>query len=112
MVTLLLERGASPAATDSAGMTALHLVGDCGHADIATMLLERGADPEATDGDGATPLDVAVNAATTPHYSSARGNGAVAVIEALVKAGVSVEGVTLPTGREDLDVLVTEAQGR
>ena len=109
IVSLLLERGASPSQADSAGATALHQAASSGHAAIAKLLLDQGASPGATKDDGSRPLDAAVDAATAAHHGPARRDGAVEIAEALVRAGVSVGAVTIPTGRDDLDAVIAGA---
>lgn len=59
LATLLLERGASPKATDRWGSTALHVAAGQGRTVLAELLLANGADPRACDGDGWTPLHLA-----------------------------------------------------
>ena len=49
MVSLLLELGASPSATDGSGVTPLHLAAGHGHADVVRLLLAAGADPSIHD---------------------------------------------------------------
>jgi ankyrin repeat protein len=49
MVTLLLELGADPKATDASGVTALHFAARHGHADVLRLLLAAGADPTIRD---------------------------------------------------------------
>ena len=49
MVTLLIELGADPLATDGSGVTPLHVAARHGHADIVRLLLAAGADPSIRD---------------------------------------------------------------
>ena len=44
-VSLLLDRGADPNASDARGYTALHRAAETGKTRIVQRLLERGADP-------------------------------------------------------------------
>jgi ankyrin repeat protein len=68
VVTDLLDRDASLAATDRFGETALHRVADLRRTDgpraarMATLLLDRGASVDARNRDGVTPLHQAVRA--------------------------------------------------
>ncbi|HMJ17730.1 MAG TPA: ankyrin repeat domain-containing protein, partial [Gemmatimonadaceae bacterium] len=49
MVTLLIELGADPLATDGSGVTPLHVAARHGHADVVRLLLAAGADPSIRD---------------------------------------------------------------
>jgi ankyrin repeat protein len=49
MVTLLIELGADPLATDGSGVTPLHVAARHGHADVVRLLLASGADPSIRD---------------------------------------------------------------
>jgi len=49
MVTLLIELGADPLATDRSGVTPLHVAARHGHADVVRLLLAAGADPSIRD---------------------------------------------------------------
>jgi ankyrin repeat protein len=61
LVTLLLERGADPAATNAHGWTALHQAAYSGRASLARTMLAAGTPPDVSArGDGGTPLIVAL----------------------------------------------------
>jgi len=60
IVSLLLDRGADPEATDSQGNTALHLAAHEGSPEIVDTLLRHGVNVNARRKDGLTPLEVAV----------------------------------------------------
>jgi ankyrin repeat protein len=53
--TLLLARGADPAAGNAAGVTPLHAAADAGLLDAMRLLLQAGAPVDAGDQDGETP---------------------------------------------------------
>jgi len=53
-VSMLLDRGASVAATDGNGSTPLHCAAQNGHTDVVALLLDRGASVAATDRYGRT----------------------------------------------------------
>ena len=75
VISLLLEHGASLAATGPVGSTPLHLAPFTGSTEVAAVLLERGADVAARDDDGETPL----------HY--AMRSDAVGVVRLLLERG-------------------------
>jgi ankyrin repeat protein len=80
IVGQLLDRGASVAAVDRTGETALHRVADvrraaAGAAGVATLLIDRGAAVDARNRDDVTPLHQAVRARN------------VAVVEVLLARG-------------------------
>ena len=54
VLKLLLDRGASPTATDPCGNNAAMMAALGGHADALAILLDRGVDPNAADIDGNT----------------------------------------------------------
>jgi hypothetical protein len=59
VVKFLLESGASPSATDTAGQTPLHLAARANKPTTAQLLLDHKADINAPDSAGATPLKLA-----------------------------------------------------
>jgi ankyrin repeat protein len=56
IVTLLLERGASPNTTDENGSTALHSAAWEGDVPLATLLFDKGAEVDPKNTSGETPL--------------------------------------------------------
>jgi ankyrin repeat protein len=59
LVELLLGGGATVAAANQRGDTALHGAAIHGYGGVVELLVERGARLDAANGDGNTPLDVA-----------------------------------------------------
>lgn len=70
-VTLCMELGNSPNATDQGGQTAAHYAVQMGVDDVLTFLIEQGAKPDAADRRGRTPLDVAVSNPSRPRPKTA-----------------------------------------
>ena len=95
VVELLLAAGADAGAADAAGITALHLAAQRGHAAVVDALLAAGAEPARADSDGFTPL----------HRAAECGDDAV--ICALLAAGAD-EAAVLPDGRSYIDLLPEE----
>ena len=56
-VDVLLRAGADPAATNAAGLTALHVAAMRGRVDLVERLLQHGADPDARDKEGTVAAD-------------------------------------------------------
>lgn len=102
-ISAALEAGASPAATDSNGRTALHMVAAQGLRQVIGELLERGADINAVDTEGLTPLHMATGyqrpdtvrallaVGADPDLRSKVGDSAVELAEKVV--GVTPEKV-------------------
>lgn len=53
---ILIESGADVTATNTDGITALHLVARSGREDLAKLLINKGANVNAKANDGMTPL--------------------------------------------------------
>jgi ankyrin repeat protein len=83
--------------------TALHIAAWKAHHDVVALLVERGADVNATNGRGETPLMRAVAAATDSYWMRHRKPDSV---RTLLAAGATKNGVTLPTGYDEIDVLL------
>ncbi len=66
-------------------------------------LLGRGAPVNALDGKGRTALALAVKACVDSYWSERRTPGPVT---ALLEAGATVDGIAIPTGYEEIDVLL------
>lgn len=67
------------------------------------LLIERGTPVNALDGRGQTPLQLAVRACVDSYWSYRRSPESV---EALLRAGASTNGIKLPTGYAEIDVLL------
>ena len=87
--------------------TALHVAAWRARHALVKVLIELGADVNARDGKGRTPLQRAIAAATDSYWTRLRTPESV---EALLHAGASVEGNTLPTGYDAIDPLIANAQ--
>jgi len=77
-VCILLDRGASVAATDGNGYTPLHFAAQNGRKDVVALLLDKGASVAATDRNGCTPL----------HFAAQ--NGHKDVVALLLDSGASL----------------------
>jgi len=67
------------------------------------LLLERGATVNGPDGRGRTPLALAVRACVDSYWTERRSPESV---EALLAAGASLDGVTVPSGYAAVDALL------
>jgi ankyrin repeat protein len=85
----LISRGADIDGLDGEGNTPLITAAYYGNVGVAKLLLARGADPNRTDKDGRHPLVVA-----------AGHRGHIGIVQALVEAGVDVQG---PIGTEAME---------
>jgi len=83
--------------------TALHVAAWRARHATVKMLIERGAPVHVPDGAGRTPLMLAVRACVDSYWKEWRSPESVA---ALLAAGASVDGLTLPTGYAAIDVLL------
>lgn len=87
--------------------TALHVAAWRAQHEAVRFLLERGATLDRTDGKGRTPLALAVKACVDSYWSDRRAPDSV---KALLDAGASVlQGVPLPTGYDEIDLLLGRA---
>lgn len=87
--------------------TALHVAAWRGQPTVVRALLQAGADPHARDGRDRTPLQLAVKACVDSYWTDRRTPESV---EALLRAGARTDGITLPTGYDRIDALLTAAR--
>jgi ankyrin repeat protein len=107
----LIKLGVSPAALYHgdgyfeipANSTALHVAAWRAQHDAVRTLIEAGAPINALDGNGHTALQRAILATTDSYWKYRRTTDS---IEALLKAGATTTGITLPTGYEEADKLL------
>ena len=83
--------------------TALHVAAWLLRPDTVRLLIERGAPVNAADGSGRTALALAVRASVDSYWTRRRSP---ALVEALLRAGASVQGVTFPSGYAEVDDLL------
>jgi ankyrin repeat protein len=99
--------GGDPYFDIPAESTALHVAAWRAWDSTLTMLLSRGAPVNATDGRGATPLQCAIRACVDSYWMERRTPEGVRV---LLDAGASLEGVTMPSGYDEVDLLLARCQ--
>ncbi len=85
------------------GTTALHNAGWRAQHSTVKLLIERGAPLDVLDTKGRTPLNMAIKACVESYWTHRRSTESIA---ALVAAGASKKGVTLPTGYPEADALL------
>jgi ankyrin repeat protein len=74
---------------------------------VVKLLIARGADVNAVDGKGRTPIQLAVRACVDSYWTDRRSPESV---KALLQAGASVSGVEFPSGYQEVDELLSQAQ--
>ncbi len=88
--------------------TALHVAAWRGRHAAVRTLLGAGADPNAKDGKDRTPLMLAVKACVDSYWTDRRTTESV---EALLAAGASTVGVSVPSGYDAADTLIRATSG-
>ncbi len=83
--------------------TALHVASWMGKTHTVKLLIERGADVNARDAQNRTPLQFAVRACVDSYWMDRRTPDTAA---ALLQAGAIPEGIKLPTGYDEIDILL------
>jgi ankyrin repeat protein len=83
--------------------TPLHVAAWKAWPETVKLLIERGAPVNALDGKGQTPLQLAVRACVDSYWMNRRTPESV---EALLRAGASVEGIKIPSGYDEVDQLL------
>ncbi len=115
-VALLLELGVPVDATHALGesyfgttaaTTALHAASWRAAHNAVELLVARGADVDARDGNDQTPLMLAGRACVDSYWTERRSPRSV---KALLDAGASKSGVSVPTGYAAIDELLTESR--
>ena len=89
------------------GSTALHVAAWKLRADLVQLLIERGAPVEAKDGKGRTPLMLAVKGCVDSYWTERRTPEPARL---LLAAGASRDGIPVPSGYAELDVLLSPAR--
>ena len=83
--------------------TALHVAAWRAQHATVKLLIERGAAIDLRDGKGRTPLALAVRACVDSYWTFRRSPLSVM---ALLQAGASVNGITVPSGYDEVDTLL------
>lgn len=83
--------------------TALHVAAWKAWPKTVKLLIARGANVNAQDAKGQTPLMLAVKACVDSYWTNRRSPESV---EALLKAGASVNGIEIPSGYAEVDKLL------
>ncbi len=83
--------------------SALHVAAWRARHETLKLLLERGAKVNALDAQGRTPLALAIRACVDSYWKDRRSPESV---EALLRAGASIDGIEIPTGFAEVDELL------
>ncbi len=83
--------------------TPLHVAAWIAWQDMLELLIARGADVNAVDGNGRTPLRRAVDACLVSYWTGRRTPDGV---RALLAAGATKAGISVPTGYAEIDTLL------
>jgi ankyrin repeat protein len=111
-VRCLLDLGVSAAAFYKEGdlyfdiakdSTALHVAAWRARPAAVNELIERGTPVNALDGKGRTALGLAVKACVDSYWTERRSPDSV---EALLRAGATVDGIAFPSGYDEVDELL------
>jgi len=87
----------------AAGSSALHVAAWRARPEVVEELIARGASVNAIDAHGRTALQLAVKACVDSHWTNRRSPASVRV---LLEAGAFAKGIELPTGYDEIDVLL------
>ena len=82
---------------------AIHVAAWRARHETVKLLIERGSPMDVPDDNGRTPLALAVRACVASYWTHRRSPESV---EALLRAGASVEGVVFPSGYAEVDRLL------
>jgi ankyrin repeat protein len=113
----LLDCGVSPAALYEQGdgyfgiaknSTALHVAVWRACPEVVKELIARGTPVNAADARGRTALALAVKACVDSYWTSRRSPDSV---KALLDAGATADGITLPSGYDEVDALFARRAG-
>ncbi|MES2305760.1 MAG: ankyrin repeat domain-containing protein [Gemmatimonadota bacterium] len=85
------------------GSLAIHVAAWRGRPEVVRLLLERGSPVDLPDANGRTPLALAIRACVDSYWSARRTTESIV---ALLAAGATTAGVTLPTGYPEADLLL------
>ncbi len=81
----------------------LHVAAWRARPEVVKELIARGASVDAIDGQGRTALQLAVKACVDSHWTERRSPDSVRF---LLEAGASAVGIEVPTGYDEIDVLL------
>lgn len=84
---------------------ALHVAAWKAAHEVVALLIERGSPVNDVDGRGRTPLMLAVRACVDSYWTQRRKPDSV---QALLEAGASRASITVPTGYNEIDVLLSD----
>ena len=109
----LLDCGVSPVALYegdayfgiASGSTALHVAAWKAWPDVVKELIARGTPVNARDGKGRTALALAVRACVDSFWTERRSPEST---KALLDAGASIDGVEIPSGYDEVDLLLRQ----
>jgi ankyrin repeat protein len=105
-VAALYEEG-DPYFDTAKNSTALHVAAWRAWPDVVKELIARGASVNARDGKGRTALALAVKACVDSYWTARRSPDSV---KALLDAGASVSDIAIPSGYDEVDTLLRNAQ--
>jgi ankyrin repeat protein len=90
------------------GSLAIHIAAWRGFPAVVQKLIKAGSPVDMPDKNGQTPLMLAVKACIDSYWIARRSPDSV---KALLDAGANTNGITLPTGYDEIDMLVQAARG-